>query len=880
MQWSETKEVLKSLIKKFGALKCGNNSLLFVLLCGVAVLTFGFPGALIAPAQVVTPFTPRFTANDKGAIVLTGNTLLTCPTSVPTCTPNGPGNNNSFNMIYVDVDSDLLTFNSSSAVIDLPAGAEVLFAGLYWGADTSAGTNGTAAPSPLLRTEVLLDTPAAGGYLLVVGSQVGIQGTRYHVFFDATNLVRAAGNGTYTIANLQAGTGADRYGGWSLVIAYRLADAPLRNLTVFDGYATVSSANNNISFDVSGFLTPPSGPVRTRLGTVVYEGDRQSTGDSLKLNNVVISNSLNPANNYFNSTVTELGVAIGGTKRTPGFSNLLGFDIDQTETPGVIPNGATSATIGLTTGSETYFPGVVTFTTDLYSPNIPIMKSAIDLNGGALQPGDTVEYRVSLQNVGNDAAIGIVFTDLIPLNTTYVPNSITVVSGANPGNKTDAPSDDQAEFVLLPSPRIVYRPGTGATGTTTGTMAPGEGNEVRFRVQVNPGTLGQQVTNQPSLTYTAQTSGLITNENPPIVVLQIPTPNSDLAITKSNGTDTVAVGSNTTYTIVVTNNGPDAANGATVTDSFPPFLTGVSWTCTPSPGAVCGSANGTGNINTTVNLPAGASATFTATATVDSSASGTLTNTASVEPPAGNGDSNPNNNSATDTDTLTPIADLAITKTNGVTQVRSNHPVTYTITVTNLGPDPVFGASVIDELPVDLIDATWTCTASSGSSCGVPPSGSGNIDTTVDLLSGGTATFTLTARVSLTAGNTLVNIATVAGPAGVTDSNQGNNSSTDTDTVLPPTAATALVNGRVLTANGRGLYNARVTMTNMSGQTRYSVTNPFGFYRFMEVQAGETYVFEVKDKRYVFSPQVLTIIDDIHEVNFIAEPRLELKTVY
>lgn len=109
----------------------------------------------------------------------------------------------------------------------------------------------------------------------------------------------------------------------------------------------------------------------------------------------------------------------------------------------------------------------------------------------------------------------------------------------------------------------------------------------------------------------------------------------------------------TIYTIVVTNNGPDAVNGATVTDNVPLLLENAVWTCTASTGSSCGAASGTGNISTTVNLLTGGTATFSVTANVASSSAGTLSNTVAVEPPAGTGDPNPNNNSATDADTIT-----------------------------------------------------------------------------------------------------------------------------------------------------------------------------------------------------------------------------------
>lgn len=122
-------------------------------------------------------------------------------------------------------------------------------------------------------------------------------------------------------------------------------------------------------------------------------------------------------------------------------------------------------------------------------------------------------------------------------------------------------------------------------------------------------------------------------------------------------------------------------------------------------------------------------------------------------------------------------ADLAITVTDGATLIGQGAPLSYTIVARNNGPDAVTGARVSDTFPTQLSSVTWTCTASSGSSC--PASGAGTIAADVSLRAGGTATFTATGTVG--GSGTLVNTATVTAPAGVTDP-PGNNSATDGDT--------------------------------------------------------------------------------------------------
>jgi hypothetical protein len=88
--------------------------------------------------------------------------------------------------------------------------------------------------------------------------------------------------------------------------------------------------------------------------------------------------------------------------------------------------------------------------------------------------------------------------------------------------------------------------------------------------------------------------------------------------------------------------------------------------------------------------------------------------------------------------------------------------------------------------------------------------------------------------------------------------------------VFAPTAAVVSVQGRVLTANGRGIPNASVQVTTPRGEIRTARANPFGYYRFTELEAGQTYVFSVRSKRYVFAPQVVGINEDLTGLNFIA----------
>jgi uncharacterized repeat protein (TIGR01451 family) len=572
----------------------------------------------------------RFQTNDEGDITSAANTVMTCPAANPLCAPaqaGGTTDNNNFLMTYVDVDGDGTTFDSSTADLTVPAGATVLFAGLYWGADTSAGTGGAGAPDPAALGSVEF-APPGGSYTAITASQVDtstVAPTRYQGFADVTSLVAAAGSGTYAVANVQAGTGNDRYGGWALVVAYHDQTLPARNLVVFDGYQRVSAANPTVDIPVSGFITPLTGPVHTTLGFIAYEGDNGMVGDTAKLDATTLTDAVNPATNFFNSTISYHGALI--TSKNPNYTNQLGFDTDLMDASGILANGATSATIETHTGGETFFPGVVTFATDLYAPKVLPDKTVTDLNGGAVERGDVLEFHVTGTNSGDDGADRVVVTDSIPAHTTYVPGSLRIVSspGGIAGAKTDAAGDDQAEFG---GGQVTFRVGTGADATNGGLLAPGQSFEVRFRVRVKGSTPGGTViVNRATVDLHGQTLPTLhlRDDSPPVSVTVAPA--ADLAIVKTLAPRPPVAGQPVTFTLRVSNLGPDDATGVTVSDPLSAKVTGPAATTSQGTCSIVGSTL-TCDLG---GLASGARATIRVTGTLVAGSAGTfLNNTATV----------------------------------------------------------------------------------------------------------------------------------------------------------------------------------------------------------------------------------------------------------
>ncbi len=699
------------------------------------------------PVEAQVAFSQRFNTNDTGDIQIVGNTLMTCPGSCPTIqnsasstgANNAALNNNAYSMVYVDIDSDTTTINSSSANLTLPPSSTVLFAGLYW-----AGDSANAA-----RTQVKFATPASAAYNNLTGA-VTTSGSnnRYQGFINVTALVQAqtAGTtGTYTVANVQSTSGSiDRYAGWSLVVVIRDPAQPARNLVVFDGLQVVGGVN----IPLSGFTTPPSGPVNARLGIVAYEGDRGTTGDVLKINNVTLSDTANPADNFFNSSITRLGVDVTG--KTPNYLNQLGFDIDVINVPNagntVIGNGATTATINLSSTGDVYLPGVVTTAIDIFSPTVAgnVNKTVTNLTrgGGIALPGDILEYTIVTGNTGQDGAINMVLTDPIPTNVTYAPNSLQVTAGANIGAKTDAAADDQAEYDSANN-RVVFRLGTGATGTSGGTLAPAATTTIKFKVQVVASPSASIITNQATVAFKAQTLGTSltatsdgdtgsSGAQPTAIVIP-----ANLSITKTDSVDPITPGNNLTYAITVTNSGGIAATNAVMNDPLPAGITFQSittpsgWTCAiPAVGA-------TGTVNCTNPSFAIGSATFTVVVKVNPSQTANLSNTATIA--SSTLDTDTSNNSATQTTNVQTSADLRLSKTATPASPAVGSTFNYTITMTNDGPSAATNIQARDALPTGITYLSHTTTTGTYSNS----TGLWNIPT---LASGSNTTLTITAR--------------------------------------------------------------------------------------------------------------------------------------
>ena len=510
-----------------------------------------------AAAQADRAFSPRFSANTQGDITFAANGVLSCVPAESGCLDarNGTGtrlNNNDRVMTYIDVDTDDATFNSSDATLSLPTGARVLFAGLYWGGRSAAGTGGLPAPNAGLRGTVSFQAPGDTAYRTVTtASPIDESGQQeYQAFANVTSIVDAAGAGEYRVANVQVGTGrnASQSHGWALVVVYGDPAAPPRNLTVFDGFTNVGSGSPGVTIPLSGFQTPPAGAVNSTVGVVAQEGDLGTLGDGATIQGaggatVPLGNAVNPpgppqaARNVFNSSISRNGVYV--TDTVPPDTNNFGFDVDTFATSNVLGNSQTSTQVGLTTSGDAYIPGVVFIATDLYAPQIEAIKEVTPT--GPADLGDVLTYTAAFENVGDAVATDFVATDAIPAGTTYVPGSLAIDGVA----QTDAAGDDQAEVA---GGQVVARLGTGANATAGGTIAvgPAAASTITFQVRINDAGFapGAEITNTARADFTSATTGVDyapVQSAPVVTPLGVP----DVAIVKQHDPDYVAGGTST-----------------------------------------------------------------------------------------------------------------------------------------------------------------------------------------------------------------------------------------------------------------------------------------------------------------------------------------------
>src|SRR3989449_928478 len=374
------------------------------------------------------------------------------------------------------------------------------------------------------------------------------------------------------------------------------------------------------------------------------------------------------------------------TKQTSGGVIVLGYDYlthpDATETappqrctdiPG--PIGTSAAACASMSGPSTY-----TIPSDTFA-----FSSLSGVN--AVLAGQAVATRAAATSASKEIVLfGGTLTGITSISKVGDPNTasdsqseltitFTVSSGPDSAAACTGPASNKNCRVNILLGGHLAKGTTDASGWGSGRGASSfPGAAISMRMHLIDG----------------DSSGAVNRSIQPAAV--IPSPQTDLAITKTDAPDPVVAGSPLTYTLMVTNNGPSSSTGATVVDTLPLGVTFVS-----APGCTFTSPS-------TVTCPVGplalaASASFTIVVTVNSGTTGTLTNSASVtgnEP-----DLAPGNNMAT---AMTMVVQPMVIKHPTTTTVRCQQSFLPFVDLTRPNVMLAWGfqrctATVIDAIP-------------------------------------------------------------------------------------------------------------------------------------------------------------------------------------
>jgi large repetitive protein len=422
------------------------------------------------------------------------------------------------------------------------------------------------------------------------------------------------------------------------------------------------------------------------------------------------------------------------------------------------------------------------------TPQFPHVTAAKTTpNGTTAFVGESFTWQVTLHNTGTGTAFHVGATDTLPPNWNYDDDSAQIsVNGA--AAQQVEPVIDPVTGVLTWSGLADLAPGGSLTITYTATptedvaQSPGIGLSVNQTNTVQPAAV--DATGAPG-----NASGSYAGP-PATAVAHIA--NADLQLVKTVGTAPIAGGSGS-WTVVVTNNGPDAAAQVTVTDGFNnPAPTGVSnisasgtgWTCTSAAPMVCTRTNPNETLANGASFPP---ITVHYDVASDIARGHIYANAATVS--AHTFDTNLDNNTDNARTTVSTRADLAITKKLTSPEMIAGEPATYTVSVTNLGPSVSAGPFTI----TDTLPPTSTFVSVSGAGWECDPVAPGTIGATLTCshiadLAVGADTRDLTVTVGIPAGQTaaVVNTATVSDTT-TPDPNPDNDTATVTTT--PDTSA-------------------------------------------------------------------------------------------
>lgn len=312
----------------------------------------------------------------------------------------------------------------------------------------------TTTPITINKNKVMFKHNTEQEYVSVIASPYDIwypsttDEYMYVAYAEVTDYVKEHGLGDYFVANMALiegdGGATGYYGGWGMVVIYQNSLMNWRNITIFDGYAYVDQYNSNIVVDIEGFQTLQEGNVQLKLGVMAGEGDVDISGDYMQIkdqanNYITLSHNGNSTNNFFNSSIYT-----GGNNRNPNLVNNTGMDvsmfqIDNTNN-NVITNNQTATSFRFGSNQDAYTVFCLVMGVDAYIPTLDGVNVVSQINNISIPedstsltvyPGEEMEYRLEVRNMGQEAVVNAQIIIPIPYTAEYLSSNTVYASGIN-----------------------------------------------------------------------------------------------------------------------------------------------------------------------------------------------------------------------------------------------------------------------------------------------------------------------------------------------------------------------------------------------------------------------------------------------------------------
>ena len=421
---------------------------------------------------------------------------------------------------------------------------------------------------------------------------------------------------------------------------------------------------------------------------------------------------------------------------------------------GTIPAGGT-ATMTIVTLTSNASIGTITDTATASSGGADSVSTTVSAKVAA-----SADLSVALSATPGPVLAGGLLTDTI------------IVTNAGPGTASNVtatlPLAAGVSFVSSgPGTPSVTNSG-GSLVVNVGTMA---ANATATLVLIVEPTLAGTLTQTVSVTGDSVDPNAANNASSASTQV---VPAADLAVSVTGSASKADTIDDFTYTVSVTNHGPQDATGVVLDDTLPSGVTIIAL----SSAGYGDPTQGGGTVSLTVgSLAAGATATMTIEIAPTVAPGSTLVDTASANAEEPDPDSG-NNMASLDTAVL-GVSDLGITASAPAGPIFVGQNVTYTLTVTNHGPDLEPDASV--SCPMSSSVAFGSATS--------PAGGQGSVDDGVltydlgPLASGATATVLVVLVPQASAAGSLAASFAVAGE--YLDQDQTNNDADTSVTVTP-----------------------------------------------------------------------------------------------